>query len=760
MADRFYHPASGRRLRFEALESRRALSITVDTLVDENNGVGMGAGTSLREAVAAAAAGETIDFSVTGTINLSVGANNFSKQITINKNLTISGPGANLLTIRAFDPTAATKNGDGSRVFTIDDASSATLRDVSISGLTLTGGDAATSGGAISSAENLVVTDCVINGNNTGMLFSSGAGGGIFSQAAFFNPNSLTIRGSTLTGNTAPVSEGGAIRQRYGQLVIEDCTISNNSAAVGGGVSVGGANVQISGGTFDSNTATGGPTTQIGTGGAINVANTKISISGSTISGNTSTTGGGIYARATSISAPNATTVSISNSVLSNNSVSRNGGGVFTSYSTLSILNCTLSGNTGTGSTSEGGAICTADSPLTVKNSTLSGNSARIGGAIVADQGITFGVPPSLIENSTISGNSATGTMSTDFGAIYAVRPMLIRFCTITGNTTPAARRGAVGSWGGGFTITVYSSIIAGNTNGDIGYLNSPSPFISQGYNVIGTGTGASLASFNQAGDQTGVLNPMLGALANNGGTMQTHLPQAGSPALDAGNPAAVAGVGGVPLYDQRGVPYTRVWDGDGGGGARIDIGAVEVQTQPLPRAVFGDYNADGDVDGGDFVLARKTAGTTVAPYADADGSGNGAVGVEDEAVWRAHYGEVVTAGSGAGAAALAEPVAPSELNAELKVMDLQGATELGILFGRVGQVSGGLRAARTNPPLGPPYEGGGSVRGDAILDSLVSHGTKNEPAIDERARSSADARDGDTSAVLDVVFDGVGCAV
>ena len=112
----------------------------------------------------------------------------------------------------------------------------------------------------------------------------------------------------------------------------------------------------------------------------------------------------------------------------------------------------------GTGSSSEGGAISTADSPLTVKNSTLSGNSARIGGAIVADQGI--GVPPSLIENSTISGNTASGTMLTDLGAIYAVRPMLIRFCTITGNTTPAGQRRAVGRWEAIYDH-VYSSIIA-----------------------------------------------------------------------------------------------------------------------------------------------------------------------------------------------------------------------------------------------------------------------------------------------------------
>src|SRR5215475_10776992 len=51
----------GRSLRFESLEARTLLSITVNTLVDENNGVGVG-GISLRDAIAAAASGDTINF--------------------------------------------------------------------------------------------------------------------------------------------------------------------------------------------------------------------------------------------------------------------------------------------------------------------------------------------------------------------------------------------------------------------------------------------------------------------------------------------------------------------------------------------------------------------------------------------------------------------------------------------------------------------------------------------------------------------------
>ena len=157
---------------------------------------------------------------------------------------------------------------------------------------------------------------------------------------------------------------------------------------------------------------------------------------------------------------------------------------------------------------------------------------------------------------------------------------------------------------------------------------------------------------FNNVGDQSGVADPMLGPLADNGGPTKTHLLLAGSPAIDAGDPAAVAGMNLVPLYDQRGKPYTRIWDGDGSGGARIDIGAVELQTLPLPAAVYGDYNGDGVVDGGDYVLSRKTVGTNLAPYSGADGSGNGVVGSEDYAVWRAHYGEMYPAGSGAGSGA------------------------------------------------------------------------------------------------------------
>ena len=183
-------PGSGlpfyRRLRLEPLEDRRLLAaVTVGNLNDIVDGdvtsiaalIGTpGAdGVSLREAILAAnadAAADTIDFAVTGTIQLTnVG---HAGELAITKSITIDGPGASLLMIRAYAGT--TTSGNGSRLFRIDDGA-ATLKDVFVGGLTFTGGDRTSlsdgaDGGAIINSENLTLTGCTISGNQL-----SGSGG-------------------------------------------------------------------------------------------------------------------------------------------------------------------------------------------------------------------------------------------------------------------------------------------------------------------------------------------------------------------------------------------------------------------------------------------------------------------------------------------------------------------------------------------------------------------------------------------------------
>jgi parallel beta-helix repeat protein len=277
----------------------------------------------------------------------------------------------------------------------------------------------------------------------------------------------------------------------------------------------------------------------------------------------------------------------------------------------------------------------------TIEDSTISGNRAttQSGG------GIALGFGNLIVTGSTISGNSA----SDHGGGIYLSNSnLIVRHSTITGNQS-----GANGGFdlGGGIAVTTYSgtnldhTIVAGNFRGagatrdDVGVDFSGGAVLAA-YSLIGDNTGTSLveapvgspdANGNLIGGPThGAIDPRLDLLADNGGPTWTHALLSGSPAINAGDPAAVAGAGNVPLYDQRGAPFTRVQ------GGRIDIGTVELQQ--VGPALPGDYNQSGTVDAADYVVWRKTLGTIgLSAYSGADGDGDGMVDQDDHGVWRAN---------------------------------------------------------------------------------------------------------------------------
>jgi uncharacterized delta-60 repeat protein len=86
--------------------------------------------------------------------------------------------------------------------------------------------------------------------------------------------------------------------------------------------------------------------------------------------------------------------------------------------------------------------------------------------------------------------------------------------------------------------------------------------------------------------------------------------------------------------------------------GADEDFAVARYVGDPIQPALLGDYNKNNVVDAADYIVWRKSLGTTgVTPYYGADGSGNGSIGQEDLAVWRTRFGNTVppAAGSGAG---------------------------------------------------------------------------------------------------------------
>lgn len=190
----------------------------------------------------------------------------------------------------------------------------------------------------------------------------------------------VEIVNGTITGNRNDTSGygGGGVCADSGDLTIDHCRITDNTAAngSGGGVSMGGKH----GGT---------------------VENASLTIKDSVISGNASTAqGGGVYAAVTDGS------VSITGSTLSGNSATAQGGGI--SVSTSGSTDVTLSGNTilenTAGQDGRGIYLSRPEQSETAPDTTICGNtiqknSGKNGGGIYADNGVTVRLAGYLLNN-------------------------------------------------------------------------------------------------------------------------------------------------------------------------------------------------------------------------------------------------------------------------------------------------------------------------------------------------------------------------
>ncbi len=318
------------------------------------------------------------------------------------------------------------------------------------------------------------------------------------------------------------------------------------------------------------------------------------------IGDNSANTGGAIFGGMNS-------STTISNSVIGapghGNIAGSSGGGVSVEYGTLVVINSVFADDqaNGTGSNGVGGAIRLVDSNPTphvhlILNSVFTGNdAARAGGGIFSSLGSTQAAQierstfsantalsgggalfygPTTVLNTTFSGNIASsngGGVTTE--DVAGATDVALTNTTLAGNQAPSGSGIELISGG---VLTLKSSILDDPAGGGSECDLSGGTLATAGHNLV------SDASCGLAGSgDLQSTNPLLGALADNGGpaagapgataVLRTRALLAGSPAIDHAPCAGLA-------VDERGFPRPSPSAG------LCDSGAFELR-QPEPPA-------------------------------------------------------------------------------------------------------------------------------------------------------------------------------
>jgi hypothetical protein len=420
------------RLHPEVLEDRTAPAVlTVNTLADDNPTLTL----SLRQAIGAVNAqsadgltpqqrlqvtgalgdNDRIQFSVTGTVALQQG------ELDITRPVVLAGPGAGSLTIDARS---------ASRVFGV----LAAEMDVTLSGLMITGGAAASGGGVYTAGGALTVRDSVLTGSAATGL--PGSGGGIYSLGT------LTVVNSTISDNRGNRGEGGGIYSA-GLLVVRHSTITDNvggRASSGGGIFLQGRG-EVSNSRVAHNTAESG-------GGGID-SDADLTLRGDEIADNVAFHGGGVR---------NGRTLEVDGGTFTENYAIDGGALDNLLGATARVAGALLTGNS---QTNYGAAVENAGT-MTINGSIIRDNTSAYVGAI-------YNLGTLSIVGSAITGNRAydpaTGVDGSG-GGIYNSGELMVAFSAIVGNVasgTSGGDGGGIYNSGAGY-LTIIASLIGVNS--------------------------------------------------------------------------------------------------------------------------------------------------------------------------------------------------------------------------------------------------------------------------------------------------------
>jgi hypothetical protein len=434
--------------------------------VSNTNDAGVG---SLRDAVAAAIAGDSIVFSSStdGTaILLTTG------EIPIGVSLTIVGNGASNTVL------------SGSmlgRVFSITNAGA-----VELNGLTITMGQADNGGALYIMDTDVMLVDCAVTSSTASIN-----GGGIHAMGG-----SLSIMGSTISGNTASgaaaTEGGGGIYNAMNTLSVDATSsitnnLANGAAGSGGGLFTASGTVQITGTLIEGNSANRA-------GGGIEITVGDLTLTGVMLNGNDASGGAGTPnpGNGGGLHATGASTILITGGTVNMNSAGREGGGLWNASGTMTVDAVMIDGNIASGPAandgggglfnnggtlivhngtmitnnvadgaagSGGGVFNEVNGVLTIMESTITGNTAvRAGGGIEDNAGAAGSV--TLVE--VILNNNSTGSSPGNGGGFHITGPGVATITggTVNGNT--AALEGG-GLWNGTGTMLVDGVTIDGN---------------------------------------------------------------------------------------------------------------------------------------------------------------------------------------------------------------------------------------------------------------------------------------------------------
>ncbi len=517
---------------------------------------------SLRDTIAAASAGDTINFNGDYTITL-------ASTLTITTNLTIDG-----------ETHSITISGNSSyRVFYVSAGVTASLLNLTVSG------GSADSGGGVYNAGTLNQDHCTFTGNSA-----------VYDGGAIYNSGTLTITNSAFSGpamgsaNNASSGNGGAIcNSAAATLTVTGCTFTNNDTW--GGTSTGGA-------IYSDGILTVADSAFIGNfgywaGGAVySDAGGALTVTGSTFQDNQAYLGGG-----GAISSSGSDGM-VTDCVFSGNVTIFNGGGII-NFGSLTVRNSTFSANkaetTITGWPSMGGAIFSRG-PLTVSGSTFEGNQSSAptggyGGAVAAGNTEVILTNNTFVSNSATSAGGAVYAGSDSVSALNLTNNTLAENTATSGNSIYYYEQGLAGT----ITVNLYNNILLAGAAGG---------------NCASGGIITTTASNNLADDATcgaGFTNSssiLLGTLDNYGGPTQTIPLLPGSSAIDAGDDATCAST------DQRGITRPQ--------GSHCDIGAFEVVPITFTTsssAPLCSYSSDGSI------TISASGGTGMLTYSVDNGS-------------------------------------------------------------------------------------------------------------------------------------------